>query len=264
MKKLFRNRQINSALILLIFIGVQLAVIPVGIIMGFTTPDISPDELVTAIIPYQFIAFLIGTILAVIIGGLHQNKNAIERGPQTDIPVTLVWIVGGVILAYASQVIAGMINVYVFGNPLESQNTNEIMNMIESMPLMILIVVLLGPIIEEYVFRRAIFAEVYTLFPMKNVWYKVLAFLVAGLVSGLIFAVAHFDFTHIIIYLAMSYAFSFLYVMTGRLLVPVVIHIIMNGLVVSLQIFLGDQLEELQQYEETLGIAFSVAKNILF
>ena len=156
MKKLFRNRQINSALILLIFIGVQLAVIPVGIIMGFTTPDISPDELVTAIIPYQFIAFLIGTILVVIIGGLHQNKNAIERGPQTDIPVTLVWIVGGVILAYASQVIAGMINVYVFGNPLESQNTNEIMNMIESMPLMILIVVLLGPIIEEYVFRLSL------------------------------------------------------------------------------------------------------------
>jgi len=264
LKKLFRNRQINSALILLIFIGVQLAVIPVGIIMGFTTPELSPEELITAIIPYQFIAFLIGTILVIIIGGLHQNKNAIERGPQTDIPVTLVWIVGGVILAYASQVIAGMINVYIFGNPLESQNTNEIIEMIESMPLMILVVVILGPIIEEYVFRRAIFSEVYTLFPMKNKWYKILGFLVAGLVSGLIFAVAHFDFTHIIIYLAMSYAFSFLYVVTGRLLVPVVIHIIMNGLVVGIQVILGDQIEELQQLEETLGIAFSVVRNIFF
>lgn len=264
MKNLFRNRQINSALILLIFIGVQLAVIPVGIIMGVTSPEIGPEELITGIIPYQFIAFLIGTILVVIIGGLHHNKNAIERGPQTDIPVTLVWIVGGVILAYASQVIAGMINVYILGNPLESQNTNEIMNMIESMPLMILIVVILGPILEEYVFRRAIFAEVYSLFPMKSAGSKVLGFLVAGLVSGLIFAVAHFDFTHIIIYLSMSYAFSFLYVMTGRLLVPVVIHIIMNGLVVGIQILLSDQIEELEQYQETLGVIFSVISNIYF
>lgn len=264
MKKLFRNRQINSALILLIFIGVQLAVIPVGIIMGVTSPELSPEELITSVIPYQFIAFLIGTILVIIIGSLHQNKNAIERGPQTDMPVTLVWIVGGVILAYASQVIAGMINVYVFDNPLESQNTNEIIEMIESMPLMILVVVILGPIIEEYVFRRAIFAEVYTLFPMKNPGYKVLAFLVAGLVSGLIFAVAHFDFTHIIIYLAMSYAFSFLYVITGRLLVPVIIHIIMNGLVVGIQIILGDRLDELQQLQETIGIVFSTVRNILF
>src|SRR5699024_5518855 len=147
-----------------IFIGVQLAVIPVGSIMGFTSPELGPEELITAIIPYQFIAFLIGTILVVIIVGLHHNKNAIERGAQTDIPVTLVCIVGSVILAYASQVIAAMINVNVFGNPLESQNTNAIIDVIEPMPLMILIVVLLGPIIEEYVFRRAIFAEVYTLF----------------------------------------------------------------------------------------------------
>lgn len=263
MKKLFRNRQINSALILLIFIGVQLAVLPVGIIMGVTSPNLGPEELITAVIPYQFAAFLIGTILVIIIGGLHQNKNAIERGQQTDMPVTVVWIIGGVILAYASQVIAGLINVYVLGNPLESQNTNEIIEMIESMPLMIFIVVILGPIIEEYVFRRAIFAEVYTLFPMKNIWFKILGFLVAGLVSGLIFAVAHFDFTHIIIYLAMSYAFSFLYVITGRLLVPVIIHIIMNGIVVGIQVILGDQIEELQQLQETLGIIFSLIRNIL-
>src|SRR5690625_3914680 len=208
--------------------------------MGLTSPELSPDELVTSIIPYQFAAFLIGTILVIIIGGMHHNKNAIEQGRQTDIPVTIVWIIGGVVLAYASQVIAGMINVYVLGNPLESQNTNEIISMIESMPLMILIVAILGPIIEEYVFRRAIFGEVYTLFPMHNTGSKVLAFLIAGLVSGLIFAVAHLDFTHILIYLAMSYTFSFLYVMTGRLIVPIFVHMIMNSLVVGLNVLLGD------------------------
>ncbi|SOC41272.1 CPBP family intramembrane glutamic endopeptidase [Salinicoccus kekensis] len=264
MKNLFRKRQINSALILIIFIGVQLAVLPVGIIMGLTSPELSPDELVTSIIPYQFAAFLIGTILVIIIGGMHYNKNAIEQGKKTDIPVTIVWIIGGVVLAYASQVIAGMINVYILGNPLESQNTNEIINMIESMPLMILIVAILGPIIEEYVFRRAIFGEVYTLFPMHNTGYKVLAFLIAGLVSGLIFAVAHLDFTHILIYLAMSYTFSFLYVMTGRLLVPIFVHMIMNSLVVGLNVLLGDYIDELQQLEETMAVIVSVIRHIHF
>lgn len=264
MKNLFRKRQFNSALILLIFIGVQLAVLPIGIIMGLTAPEMSPDELLTSIIPYQFAAFLIGTVLVILLGGMHHNKNAIEQGQQADIPVTIVWIIGGVVLAYASQVIAGLVNVYVFGNPLESQNTNEIMGMIETMPLMILIVVILGPIIEEYVFRRAIFAEVYTLFPMHNAWYKVLAFLVAGLVSGLIFAVAHLDFTHILIYLAMSYTFSFLYVMSGRLLVPVLVHMIMNGLVVGLNVLLGDYMDELQQLEDTVAVAVSVIRQFYF
>lgn len=243
-------RQLYSALIIVIFLAVQFAVVPVSIIMAAVNPSITEDQLLDQILPYQAIAFAIGVIAVIIIGQLHKNKNRIERGRQVDIPVTLAWIVGGVVLAYATQVIAGLVNVYVLGNPMESENTAGIIDMIQSAPFMILVVALLGPILEEYVFRRAIFGEIYEVVPGS----KVVAFLVAGLVSGLIFAVAHWDFTHILIYVVMAYTFSFLYVITGRLLVPIMVHMLMNGLVVLLQLMFQDYIEQMEDIQNGLGV----------
>ena len=87
---------------------------------------------------------------------------------------------------------------------------------------------------------------------------KVLAFLAAGLVSGLIFAVAHADFTHILIYLSMSYVFSFLYVITGRLFVPIFVHVIMNGIVVLLQTVFADFLQEAEEIQNQLNAIISM------
>lgn len=258
MKRLFSKRQVNSGLLILLFLGVQLAVLPVGIIIAFVNPAVSETQLMQYILPVQVAAFLIGTVLAILLGQAHQNKNRIELGRQTDIPVTIVWIVGGVFLAYASQIIAGIINVNLLGNPVESENTTQIIDMIRTAPFMILVVTMLGPILEEYVFRRAIFAEIYELFPGSSKGSKVTAFLIAGFVSGLIFALAHWDFSHILIYLAMSYTFSFLYVMTGRLLVPVLVHMLMNGIVVGLNLMLGDYIEELDELQDSLGIMLKV------
>lgn len=145
-------RQLYSALIIVIFLAVQFAVVPVSIIMAAVNPSITEDQLLDQVLPYQAIAFAIGVIAVIIIGQLHKNKNRIERGRQADIPVTIAWIIGGVVLAYASQVIAGLVNVYVLGNPMESENTAGIIDMIQSAPFMILVVALLGPILEEYVF----------------------------------------------------------------------------------------------------------------
>lgn len=243
-------RQLYSALIIVIFLAVQFAVVPVSIVMAAVNPSITEAQLLDQILPYQAIAFAIGVIAVIAIGQLHKNKNRIERGRQTDIPVTLAWIVGGVVLAYATQVIAGLVNVYVLGNPMESENTAGIIDMIQSAPFMILVVALLGPILEEYVFRRAIFGEIYEVVPGS----KVVAFLVAGLVSGLIFALAHWDFTHILIYVVMAYTFSFLYVITGRLLVPIMVHMLMNGLVVLLQLMFQDYIEQMEDIQNGLGV----------
>ena len=130
--------------------------------------------------------------------------------------------------------------------------------MIFNSPWMILVVVLFGPIIEEYVFRRAIFGEIYEMIPINSTAQKVLAFLAAGLVSGLIFAVAHADFTHILIYLSMSYVFSFLYVITGRLFVPIFVHVIMNGIVVLLQTVFADFLQEAEEIQNQLNAIISM------
>lgn len=251
-------RRIYSILIILTFLAVQFALVPIGLIFTAQDPSLLPGEMIEKLMPYQVITFAIGTVVVIIIGNLHKNKNRIEQGSQSDGLITTVWIIGGVFLAYMSQITASLINIYVLGNPIESQNTTDIVDMIFNSPWMILVVVLFGPIIEEYVFRRAIFGEIYELIPVHNTTQKTLAFLVAGLVSGLIFAVAHADFTHILIYLSMSYVFSFLYVITGRLLVPVMVHIIMNGLVVLLQTVFADFLEEADEIQNQFNAILSL------
>lgn len=251
-------RRVYSLLIILTFLAVQFALLPVGLIFTAMDPSLGPGELVEKLMPYQVVTFALGAVIVILIGNLHKNKNRIERGSQSDGLLTTVWIIGGVFLAYMSQIAAGIINIYVLGNPIESQNTTDIVDMIFNSPWMILVVVLFGPIIEEYVFRRAIFGEIYELMPSGSRAKKVLAFLAAGLVSGLIFAVAHADFTHILIYLSMSYVFSFLYVITGRLFVPIMVHIIMNGLVVLLQTVFADFLEETEQIQNQLNAVISL------
>ena len=251
-------RRVYSILIILTFLAVQFALLPIGLIFTAIDPSLGPGELIEKLIPYQVITFGLGAVIVILIGNIHKNKNRIELGSKTDSLLTTVWIIGGVVLAYLSQIIAGVINIYVFNNPVESQNTTEIVDMIFNSPWMILVVVLFGPIIEEYVFRRAIFGEIYEMIPINSTAQKVLAFLAAGLVSGLIFAVAHADFTHILIYLSMSYVFSFLYVITGRLFVPIFVHVIMNGIVVLLQTVFADFLQEAEEIQNQLNAIISM------
>lgn len=251
-------RRVYSILIILTFLAVQFALLPIGLIFSAMDPSLGPGELIEKLMPYQVITFGLGAVIVILIGNIHKNKNRIELGSKTDGLLTTVWIIGGVVLAYLSQIVAGVINIYVFNNPVESQNTTEIVDMIFNSPWMILVVVLFGPIIEEYVFRRAIFGEIYEMIPINSTAQKVLAFLAAGLISGLIFAVAHADFTHILIYLSMSYVFSFLYVITGRLMVPIFVHVIMNGIVVLLQTVFADFLQEAEEIQNQLNAIISI------
>ena len=240
-------RKAFSLFIILTFIVVQVAVIPVGIVIGLMYQDLTQAELVEKIMPYQFGAFVLGAIAVIILGNTHKDKNIFERSEKkSPLYATVIWIIGGTFLAYISQIVAGLINVYLLGNPVESQNTEGIIDMVLGAPYMVILVVVLGPIIEEYVFRRAIFAELYELMAKMN---KVVAFLLAGLISGVVFALAHWDFTHIIIYLAMSYTFSFVYLMTKRLIVPIMVHMLMNGIVVLLQVVLKDQIEAIEKLQ---------------
>jgi len=240
-------RKAFSLFIILTFIIVQVAVIPVGIVIGLMYQDLTQAELVEKIMPYQFGAFVLGAIAVIILGNTHKDKNIFERSEKkSPLYATVLWIIGGTFLAYISQIVAGLINVYLLGNPVESQNTEGIIDMVLGAPYMVILVVVLGPIIEEYVFRRAIFAELYELMAKMN---KVVAFLLAGLISGVVFALAHWDFTHIIIYLAMSYTFSFVYLMTKRLIVPIMVHMLMNGIVVLLQVALKDQIEAIEKLQ---------------
>src|SRR5699024_4864041 len=120
-------------------------------------------------IAFQVLAFGLGAIIVEVIGNIHKNKNTIELSKISDPLLTVVWIIGGVFLAYLSQIVASLINMYILDNPIESANTTNIVDMIFSSPMMVLVVVLFGPIIEEYVFRKAILGEIFEVFSKKSV-----------------------------------------------------------------------------------------------
>ncbi|OJG58410.1 CAAX amino terminal protease [Enterococcus italicus DSM 15952] len=115
----------------------------------------------------------------------------------------------------------------VLGEASSSQNTNTILSFIKSNYLFILAVSVGGPILEEFVFRRALIGLLETKIPL---WFAVI-------VSSLVFAIIHDD-GHILLYTALGLVFSMLYIKTGRIWTSIISHVGMNTLVVVVSLFM--------------------------
>lgn len=135
------------------------------------------------------------------------------------------WAIGGIFLALFAQYIAANIE-YLLGIDIGSENTKQIVELIQTAPIVIIVTSIIGPILEEIVFRKIIFGSLY------HRW----NFFIAGLTSSLIFAIAHGEPEHLILYSAMGFTFAYLYVKTNRILVPIFTHVSMNTIVVLLQL----------------------------
>ena len=105
------------------------------------------------------------------------------------------------------------------------------------------VVSIIGPILEEIVFRKILFGTLY----------KKFNFFIAAIISSLVFAAIHFDFTHLLVYTAMGLVFAFLYVKTKRIIVPIAAHVAMNTLVAIGQIFMSnEQIQEMIKEAEKM------------
>ncbi|MCF3943167.1 CPBP family intramembrane glutamic endopeptidase [Oceanobacillus alkalisoli] len=156
----------------------------------------------------------------------------------------ILWSILGVFLAFFAQGIAAMIEVFILGIPAGSENTMGIMEYARTNVLFILVPAIIAPILEEIIFRKIIFGSLY----------KRMNFFFAAILSALVFAAFHVDFSHLLMYTAMGLVFAFLYVKTKRIIVPIIVHAGMNSYVVYKQYNLTpeeiqkmlDQLEQLQ------------------
>src|SRR5699024_7785551 len=92
--------------------------------------------------PYQFVIYVVGLIVILILGNIHKDKNIFERGAKTPPLQTIAWIFGGLILAYVAQIITAQINFRLLGNPMESENTKHIMEMISNIRKLICAVII--------------------------------------------------------------------------------------------------------------------------
>lgn len=117
-----------------------------------------------------------------------------------------------------------------------SQNTANVVQIVNSYPIFILYVVVLGPIMEELFFRKAVFGYFYDILIGSKEWIR---FFIPALLTGILFAIPHDGFTPLmLIYIAMSFVFSYLYKVTNRIVTPIIAHISMNGLVMFVQIMM--------------------------
>lgn len=202
------------------FVGVPL-VLFIADLLGYN-PASKAIQFQSGVI-WLITSFILALIICLLL--LRKEMRNPMRADVRSIPSSIGWAIGGVFLSLFAQSFAGIIEQLIGIKP-GSENTEQIMRLIDAAPFVILIVSIIGPILEEIVFRKIIFGSLYKRF----------GFFLSALVSSLIFAVAHMDFVHILLYASMGFTFAFLYVKTKRILVPIFAHVAMNTLVVIMQL----------------------------
>lgn len=188
-----------------------------------------------AIVYWNIFSFTIALfiILYMLLPDLTKPKHqqAISAGG------VILWSIIGFFLSWFAQIVAVNIEYNIFGIEPGSENTKVIMQIVEQLPLFLIIPTIIAPILEELIFRKIIFGSLY----------KRMNFIFAAFISSLIFGIIHQEPEHILIYSSMGFVFAYLYVRTKRIIVPIIVHILLNSASVIVQLTLDiEKLEQLQ------------------
>ncbi|GAA4073466.1 type II CAAX endopeptidase family protein [Amphibacillus indicireducens] len=216
--------------VIFVYLFAQLSPLLVSKILISNELDLTSHN--NIVMNWQVLSFLVALFVSIIL--LHKTEEPFNDRNFASPVMTFVWIVIGFFMAIFGQALANIIYASIFGELEQSQNTVEIMQIARAYPIFIIVVAIVGPILEEFIFRKIIFGEI---FKRSNFW-------IAGIISGLIFAVVHNDFTHLHIYFVMSFVFAFVYVKSKRIIVPVMAHVLMNTFVVIVQLTFPAELLE--------------------
>ncbi|MGG4489987.1 CPBP family intramembrane glutamic endopeptidase [Metabacillus idriensis] len=189
-------------------------------------------------------SFAAAFVIVLLLLRSHYKSNDL-RGDAAPAGPSILWAAGGVFMALSVQVIAANIEIQVFGIEGESENTKVIMEVLKVTPLLIVVTSIIGPILEEIIFRKILFGALY----------QRLNFFLSALISSIVFALVHGEPQHLLLYGSMGFVFAFLYVKTKRLMVPIFAHVAMNTFVVILQSN-REQLEEMMKKAEQMQFIF--------
>lgn len=210
-------------------------------LMGPVLYKVFPIDEQFAYIYWNIFSFIVG---AIIVLSLMKQDFEEERSTQTSIWMILLWIFAGFWMAYFAQIFSVLIEVYVLKIPVGSENTDAIVNVARTIPLFLIVPAVVGPILEELIFRKILFGT----------FYKKMNFFFAAILSSLIFAALHNDFSHLLTYTTMGLVFAFLYVQTKRIWVPIIVHMSMNSFAVIGQMLLDPA--EIEKMREQLFFIF--------
>ncbi|MGG5371842.1 CPBP family intramembrane glutamic endopeptidase [Enterococcus sp. AZ196] len=177
------------------------------------------------IIQLTTLAYFLGAAL-MIAYRLKSQTFDLEKRQKKLLIAVLIGIVG-IPASLVLQMIILQIEQRFLGEPIASQNTQNIVQLIRNNMIFILATTIAGPLMEEFVFRRAIFGSLEKRF----------GFLLPALVSSLLFAFAHND-GHYLLYAGLGFLFCGMYRYTGRIWTSMITHVGMNLLVILTQLAL--------------------------
>ncbi|WP_042454608.1 CPBP family intramembrane glutamic endopeptidase [Neobacillus dielmonensis] len=224
-------------IILIVYIGMQFSSL-VGVpLLMLVLPTIGIDKQ-QAVPVWLLISFLAALLITLFI--LRKEMKS-QRAIGSSWGQSVQWAFLGFFLALFSQYAAAIVE-SMLGVQSGSENTQQILHLIDTFPLAIIVTSIFGPILEEVVFRKIIFGSLYRRYN----------FFISGLISSVIFALAHMEPEHIILYSAMGFTFAFLYVKTKRIIVPMFAHVAMNTMVVLVQSVFRDDIERLLKQAEAV------------
>lgn len=206
--------------IILLFLLVQLlsAIIPIFLpeslgTIGFLTPSL--------------VLFTLGAVGMIAIEKRNNMNFPFEQPFSKQKKDILIWGIGGIFIALFAQNIASIIETQFLGSPMESENTQMLVEVVRNYPIFILLIGVAGPVMEEFVFRKAIFGMLVD----KT------GGIGAAVISSLIFAFIHFDGL-LLVYSSMGFVFSWLYFKTKNIWTPIIAHCLMNILAVLANLYL--------------------------
>lgn len=191
---------------------------------------------------WSTVTFAFTFIIIIILISRNKNFWNVFKGEKASIGESIGWGILGFFLVLFGQTIAANIEI-ALGIQAGSENTKTIVMITEIAPIMIFSTVVFAPILEELVFRRVVFGSI---IQTQNFW-------IAGIISAIVFAAIHMEFTHILIYAVSGLIFAFLYYKTKRLLTSIIAHMLLNGFVTIVQVYMGD-IEQLIKEMQTIFI----------
>ncbi|HCW7560175.1 TPA: CPBP family intramembrane metalloprotease [Staphylococcus aureus] len=188
----------------------------------------------------QLVLFLIAATTIIFINFKIKDPTRLESEVKEPNKYIIPWALFGFALVMVYQFIVSIVLTQIYGGQQVSPNTEKIIIIARKIPIFIFFVSIIGPLLEEYVFRKVIFGELFNAIKGS----RIVAFIIATTVSSLIFALAHNDFKFIPVYFGMGVIFSLAYVWTKRIAVPIIIHMLQNGFVVIFQLLNPEALKK--------------------
>lgn len=177
------------------------------------------------IIQLTTLSYFIGAVLMIFYRIKSQSFEL--EGRKKSLLISILIGIVGIPASLLLQVLILQIEQRLLGQSVASQNTQNIVQLIMNNMIFILATTIAGPIMEEFVFRRAIFGSLEKRF----------GFILPALLSSVLFAFAHND-GHYLLYAGLGFLFCGMYRYSGRIWTSMITHVGMNLLVILTQLAL--------------------------